>query len=360
MKRELDVALKDNLTKVKILLNIIGSPFNPPILEPNYEDSIELYEIARKNKIGLLFLEKLEEKGKLNNELQLEINKQREAHETLRTTAERAASILNKSDCKYAVVKSKYPFPVVLSDVDILIFGGTKEYKHAIKSMTSSYFELMGEAPLESMLHDKRGKHSEESLEKDPCDVDVYREIGAGYIKYMNKNKFSQSYFSSEITSNGVKLNTLKASCELALNMFHSIYPEKIFTLLLHYYTLFSIKMMDSADKAEFLGICKDQNIAKAVLLILNMIETIQETCFGESPRELTGLREDIGKREYIPIDKLPYNYPTRMLLEIFWGKRKDMVFTASVIRQGMAMLNPKYARYVMAIFKDRQNRETY
>ena len=133
-----------NLSKVKNLLNIIGSPFNRQTLELEDSESVELYDIARKNKIGLLFLETLAEKKKINNELQRELDKQREVQKTLLTTAERAASILNDSGCKYAVVKSRYPFPVVLSDVDILIFGGTKEYDHTIKLMTNSQLRTYG------------------------------------------------------------------------------------------------------------------------------------------------------------------------------------------------------------------------
>ena len=218
----------------------------------------------------------------------------------------------------------------------------------------------MGEAPLESMLHDKRGTHGKERLAKDPCDVDVYKEIGAGYIKYMNKNKFNDGHFSSELTSNGVKLNTLDTPSELAINIFHSVYPEKIFTLLLHYYILYIIKKMSISDRAEFLQICQDQRITKAVHLILNLTETIQEICYGHSPTELTDLRESIGKREFIQINKVPYNYSTRMLLNSFWSKRNDIVFTASAIRQIFAMLNPKYAKYVLTIFRDRQDRDTY
>ena len=78
-----------NLSKVKNLLNIIGSPFNRQTLELEESESVELYDIARKNKIGLLFLETLAEKKKINNELQRELDKQREVQKTLLTTAER-------------------------------------------------------------------------------------------------------------------------------------------------------------------------------------------------------------------------------------------------------------------------------
>ena len=127
----------------------------------------------------------------------------------------------------------------------------------------------MGEAPLESMLHDKRGTHGKERLAKDPCDVDVYKEIGAGYIKYMNKNKFNDGHFSSELTSNGVKLNTLDTPSELAINIFHSVYPEKIFTLLLHYYILYIIKKMSTSDRLNSCRYAKIKELQRLSTLFL-------------------------------------------------------------------------------------------
>ena len=93
---------------------------------------------------------------------------------------------------------------------------------------------------------------------------------------------------------------------------------------------------------------------------MLNLIESIQELCFGAAPAQLSDLRNAFGKREFIGIDRVPYNYPTRMLLHSFWGKKSDFVFASSVMRQISAMLNPRYARYVIDIFKDRKARDTY
>src|SRR5437660_6299838 len=74
---------KNNIDEVKIILNIIGSPFNESknIELVNYA---ELYGIAQKNKIGLLLLESLFT-GQIINGLQSELDKQRLSHNHLHT-----------------------------------------------------------------------------------------------------------------------------------------------------------------------------------------------------------------------------------------------------------------------------------
>jgi hypothetical protein len=296
-------------------------------------------------------------KKKIGHELCEEINTQREKREILRITAERAADILNSSKCKYAIVKSTYFFPVVPNDVDILIFGRNQHYKSALKQLTDMYFDLVAEAPLEAMLHDKRGLHGDQ-LAKDPFDVDLYREIGAGHIRYMNKDKFLNHL--SEIDSNNVKLGILDISGELALNIFHSIYPEKLFTLLLHYHILYTIKAMTQNHIDDFLKVCSDHWINRAAHIALSLAESIQELSFGESPSKLTLLREAFGKKLPIEIRKIPYSYPVRMILSCFWEKKSEVQFTKSALKQAIFMLNPKYARYVLAVLRERQRRDTY
>ena len=254
---------------IKEILNIIGSPFNDP--EPadsNHHDFSILYKIAQKNKIGLLFLESLSEKEALNDQLQNELNKQREIHSIHKVTVERAANIMNQTKCKYAIVKSNYPFPATPNDVDLLIVGRKKEYRGAIEALKANYFELVGkEEPLEICLHDTmRTKHSDnlgkKFVSKDPFDVDIYKEIGAGHIIYMNKLKLINQI--SETTVNNTKVNILNLPAEIALSIFHAIYPERLYTLLLHFHILYVIKKMNSVHKEEFIDICQEQRIKNA------------------------------------------------------------------------------------------------
>jgi len=356
----------NNLQNIKQILNIIGSPFNKP--RYNNLDNCDLpslYKDARKNKIGLLFLESVVKKQEIDNRLTDELSKQREIYKIHNVTVQRAASIINQTKCKYAIVKSNYPFPATPNDVDLLIVDVKEEYRNAINAMESNQFEVIGkEEPLEICLHDAmRARHSDDPrkkfVSKDPFDVDIYKEIGAGHIIYMNKMKLVNQI--SHVTINSTRVNILNSPAELALSIFHAIYPERLYTLLLHFHILYSVKEMTSTHLKQFLDICREHKMQSAAHMILSLTENIQEICFGEIPDEIVGLREALGRRnKEIKIERMPYLIPMKMLLKSFWGKKNDFVFTISIMRQIISMLNPTYAKYVLLVYKDRNTRDTY
>jgi hypothetical protein len=352
---------------VKKILYLIGTPFNSPGSMPIDDDTslLKLYRIAYKNKLGLLFLESVAKQRPLQDVLQDELNKEREKKSTIQRTAQRSATILNYTKLRYAVIKSSYPFPAVPNDVDILILGPSYEYRKAVETMKKNQFVIVGgnEAPLEVCLHDNsRGKHfddpSKDYASKDPFDVDIYKEVGASHIVYMDKKKLLDQVTQTMIDT--TKVNVLTGPAEIALSIFHSIYPERIYTLLLHFHILYAIKGMSRADVSEFVRICRDHHMCKAVTLVLSLTERIQEMCFGKPPADLINLREAVGKRKQVLVRTLPYLYPMRTVLSSFIGKRNDMIFSLSVLRQLISMLNPRYARYIFLVYKDRKNRDTY
>ncbi len=361
-KKRINVStFKGNINEVKRILGAIGSPFNKhQITGLEQYNSHELYKITQKNKIGLLFLQTLD-REQIIGDLKGELNKQTQSYNHLLGTAVRAANILNSTHCRYAVIKSIMPFPAVPGDIDILIFGDRKEYDDAIRSMTANYFENWGvHVPHEEILHDiQRGNRHIDPAIKDPFDVDMYRVLGASYIIYMDKAKLIDQI--SEITINSTKVSALKNPGELAISIFHSIFPERIYTLLLHLYILHTIDKMSSTDIDEFLRICHDHKMSKAALSTISLCETIEEVCFDESPYKITSLREALGRKKSTEIHSVPYRYPFKVILSSFWNKKNDLVFSKSVARQAViTLLNPKIRSRVLAEYNIRSKRDTY
>lgn len=357
-----------NLAKIKTILEVIDSPLGTSRdSDVNYNESLllELYFIAHNNKIGHLFLESIAKKKMLVGKLEEMLHKERQKKEILRITLQRAATIMNEAQIKYVVIKSTYPFPVLPNDVDLLILEGAKKYRNAVDIMKANKFEVVGgdEPPLEICLHDRtRAKHFDDPKKKfaskDPYDVDIYKEIGASYIIYMDKKKLLNHI--SQITIDSTKVNILKPAGEIALEIFHSIYPERLYTLLLHLHILYVIKEMSPADIEVFLSICHKQSFENAMVHVLSLTEIIEEIRLGSPPSKVTDVREAFGRRKRIEISKIPYLYPIGTVLNSFWGKRTDLVFTVSAIRQILSMANPRYARYVLTVHRDRANRDTY
>ena len=138
------------------------------------------------------------------------------------------------------------------------------------------------------------GQHKD-PMTKDSFDVDVYKEVGAGHIIYMDKKKLLAQLDQTSI--DGHLVSTLNPMEEMALSMFHSIFPERMFTLLLHYYILYSILNMSETQMVEFSHTCSEHRLRTAALITLSLSETIQEICFGETPQKLIKLREKLGKK---------------------------------------------------------------
>ena len=111
----------------------------------------------------------------------------------------------------------------------------------------------------------------------------------------------------------------------------------------------------------EFLDICFEHKMSNAANIALSLTQTIQEICFGQSPVELVRLREGLGKnRSEIKLIRLPYLYSIHNVLDAFWGKKVDLVFTISVMKQLTSMLNPRYSLNVVNVHKTRSKRDSY
>jgi hypothetical protein len=344
---------------LKIVVKTIGTPFNKPLKDQlNGFEIIDLYNFAKNNKIGLLFLESLPE-NILVGEIREELEKQREYHRNLKQTAIRIATLLNTVGCKYAIIKSHFPFPAVPADVDLIVFGDNAEYNKIVNIVSNNAFEKLGEAPLELLFHDtSRGVQHGDPASKDAFDVDVYKEIGAGRIIYIDKRKIIDQISHNSI--DGQKMLMLKPSGEIAVSIFHSIFPERIFTLLLYYQITYAIMNMPQKQINEFIRICANHKLKMAGRIVLSLCETVHEICFEEPLNKLVELRKELGGKVQIIPDKLPYNYPTRLILDAFWSKRNDPVFAISFFKQIISMINPKYAKYVVSVHKDRKDRDTY
>lgn len=347
---------KENTSKVKNLLNIVGTPFNDSNFE-NLENSNfkELYHLAFKNKIELLFLESLEKNG-LIGDLKGELDNQRQRMKLQRKTWGRVIDVLNETKCKYAVIKSIFPFSAVPNDIDIIMLGNDDEYYHSIEFLKKNQFKILGEAKLEINLIDTTTTNLKNYYAVN--EIDLYKEVGASRLIYMNKKKLANYIQENEI--NGRKVGALKPYAEMAVSSFHTIYPERMYTLLIHLFILDTIKKMNLSNIDELIRLCKEQSINNGILNTLRVTETVQEKVFGEIPKELSYLRNQFGKKKNIELNDLPYIYPMKILLNSLWGKRKERTFVISAFRQAVAMLNPRTTNFVIKIHKERASRDTY
>lgn len=341
------------------LLKVIGTPFDESkFIDLTNLEVEQLYRIASKNKIGLLFLESLAKMRPLAN---LESDYEVLQHKYLQIldTASRIGSILNRIPCAYAIIKTLMPFHAVPNDVDVVILGTDQDFKTAVSKVLENSFILLGEAPLEFCFHDTNGGLHEDPKIKDPFDVDIYKEVGASHVIYMDKKKLTKFVVEREV--NCEKIQVLMPPAELAISIFHSIFPERMYTLMLHYQILNHLNDMDNSDFQKFISILSESKISNAILSVLSITETIQEKVFGYCPGKIKELRQSLGtERPLVDVVDLPYVYPLESILKSFWQKKLDLTFTKSLLRQTLNLLNPAMTTHVLTELTKRSHRDTY
>jgi hypothetical protein len=348
----------NSLEKTKFLLQIINSPYNTPKkLELTEKIIQDLYRFALKNKIGLLFLESLEKIYDITF-LKDELKEQQNLQNLQRGTFCRTINVVSKIKCNYAVVKTIFPFSAIPNDIDIIILDNDLMYKKVIEQLVENNFHILGEAPLEVNLRDMTTAKTKDPEAKQWEDIDIYKEIGASHLTYMDKTKFVKYLVMENV--NGIDVMVLSNPAELAVSIFHALYPERIYTLLLHFNILYKIKNMNSDDIQDFVTICNEQNMTNVVLETLRVTESIQELCFNEIPEQLHNIREKFGMKEKTTLHKIPYIFPIRVMLNSFWEKKFERKFVYSMLRQSIALFNPKTADFVIKQYKDRSIRDTY
>ena len=351
------------------LLRVLGSPFIPEReLPKDKDDASELYNYATKNKIGLLYLEALKDQGKLEDfGLRLKYEEERKKHNKQSITAIRISKLFNSSDVNYAIFKSIMPFPATPNDVDVIHFGSDEEYEKAVEIMLQSdYMEVKGEVDAEQrMFHDARdGMLEPHPPEKDVYDIDLYQNISASYVLYLDKRKLGK--YVTEINMSGSKLKVLKPEAELVAIIIHSIIPEQLCTLFVYYAMLHHLERKNSEEIDRFIDIAKENNVTFSVKAHCSLVAELHRVAHGFVPEEIKEILVKLGnetrEKKFLVKNgfKMPHKYSLSAVLRILLEKMREREFRRSVLKQMVFMLNPRLAKWVIYNIFWRRRRETY
>jgi len=361
--KEIGIKLVDKNQTINIL-SLIGSPFcktNPASF--GNCTSQDFFQCAKNNKISLLFLDKLKDNQCLNGfEIDYEILCKKKLEHLI--TIKKIAHFLNKKGCKYIIVKSIMPFPYIPNDVDIIVMESSDRFNEIIECAKSNSYNIIGVAPLETMIHDNRNEQHKDPREKDIYDIDLYREFGAINIIYLDKHKIGK--YLTEIELMGQTISILKPEAELAVVIVHSIFPEQIFTLHLYYTILFYLAEMNKAEIEKFIKIAEENSITYAVKTVISLIAVLHEEAHGFIPDKVEFLISELGKNihEISGLQKnrldTPYIYKFSTVMLTLIEKFKEKKSAKSIILQSIRMANPKTMSYVSKVVLERRSRETY
>lgn len=329
------------------LLKIIGSPFHE---KGAYQPSIDirhlssLYKLAFENRVELLFLYALKNNNILKG-LEAELIEMENRCATTRQIAAQTSHILTDAGIKHAIFKSIKPYPATPNDTDVVCFGKEKEYQKGLKALTDEGYVIQAYAPMQTLLYHPWGEGKVGPGKKGGTYyVDFYRGVAVDYYEYVSKSVLSKYCIEREVE--GVKTVLLSAEPELAIVMFHNVFPEKTFQLEHFYLCLYGISNPDFNISC-FIDFTEKNAMVKAVRSNLTIIELLHEEVFGTVPDTVKNLLDRWGREKSI-IETLKNNhyritfiFPARLFWKVFLHKQKDPFSRRSLVRQGIHMLNP-------------------
>jgi len=366
------------------LLRVIGSPLarEKERFSADAYESVELYDLAVRNKVSLLYLEALKQQGKLDR-LKAKYDEEQANYLRVLEATARAAAILDAADIEYTVFKTIKPYPAVPSDVDIMVLGN--HHREAIRVLLKA-----GYIPLLSNVVDTAALKSEEDYEnaieiltkptydrahisptgltfidsKCHVHIDLQQELAVSHVVYMDKNKFTQHLNSARLLG-GMKVKTLAPELDLATVMAHSLVEQR-YTLGEFYSFLYYLSGMDEEQVSNFINTVKQNRLRSAVRTLATITAQLHKEAYGTIPEKLGSILDELGsdaaEAKHLRQNnfEIPHQYKVLTVVKFLLEKSGEPRFSKSVLTQLIKMLNPNLAKLVIRELIGMRRRETY
>jgi hypothetical protein len=338
------------------LLRTIGSPLigkKEPFVSG--VESLELYDLAVKNKITLLYLVSLKQQGKLNK-LKKIYDAEHAKYLKFLDSIVKASKILDAADIEYVIFKTIRPYPAVPGDVDVLLMGTTATYvKTNELFLQAGYKEWISEgvSPTLPDLIDPGGG----------IVVDLQDELEVSYVIYMDKNKFRGHIFKRGILPE-VEIKTLTPEYDLATTIMHS-QTHNLYLLGEFYTLLYVLSGMNEREIDDFVAVLTENKITAAAKSFVTITSVLHKAAYGIIPEKLEYVRGELGyekleaKRLVKSDFKMPHRYDISTLIKVILEKMWEKRFRMSVGMQMVKMLmNPRLIMFmIVEVFEMRRKK---
>ena len=354
------------MSKTYELIKIIGSPFVKKIPEVDQETLTRVYDQAFADRVALLYLT-LHRKGKswnphLEKEYQALHTRRKN---TLRVIGDIGESLNRHGINDYAIFKSLKPYPATPNDTDVIVFGNRNKFTSALDTLYDKNYLFHEWAPMQTtLIHpDGRGKTGK-GKKGGTWYVDMYSDISTDYFLYIDKRSLAP-YVETRLVD-GRPVRNVRKEIELAIILFHNVFPERTFQLEHFYMPLYHLAEKDF-DVNIMLRFARDQKLVRALSCNLTLVAYIHKKIFGFVPDRIESILGRIGRNRtelgrFIKQGEVtPYMISPRTFWQTFLDKTHDPAAFKSLILQGLHMLNPIFFVDVMQSLYNRfSERGTY
>lgn len=347
--------------QMRLFFELVGSPFVPR--EPRTftdEELLSAYDQAFPNRIALLYLSMHRRPGwdpRLEEKYQALHQREQRTFDVIARVAEH----LNRWDsANYVVFKSIKPYPATPNDTDVICLGEDADYERMYQHLLAAGYHFHEWAPQQRTIYDARGEGKVGLGKKGGTYyIDLYTEISTDYFSYMNKRRFRPFVVTRDVL--GVPVKLLRPEPELAVVMFHSVFPERTFQLEHFYVPLYTFQQPDF-DLDTFIRFSREAGVAYAVSTQCSLIARLHLEHFGFVPEPVDRILRELGSnvREVRQLERMklttPYMFTPRTFWLAFAGKTLEWHSFKSLLVQGVKMLNPKFFLDVMRSIRRRMS----
>lgn len=279
------------------LIRVVGSPFvdkKPEICEARL---LSIYDQAFKDRVGLLYLS-IHRKPEWHDDLEQKFqNLNERRNKTLEVVSTLGATLNDYGVEKYAIFKSLKPYPATPNDTDIINFGKQKQFKAVLDHLYANGYEFHEWAPMQTTLIHPHGIGKTGKGKKGGTYyIDMYSDISTDYFLYIDKRSLIPYVETRPIL--GSEIQNLRKEVELAIILFHNIFPERTFQLEHFYMPLYHLKE-DDFDLDVMIKFAEDQKLSRALASNLTLVEYIHKTVFGFVPERIVYLLDRWGRNVY-------------------------------------------------------------
>ena len=340
-----------------LLLQILGSnpiyTTNINLIKNISEKKVhELYLHAKINKIGYTFLKALENDGIINHypELVEELIKQEEIFNKHRESLKIISDVLTDLNVDHVFIKTIYDFPVLPSDIDVLIRD--KLSKELIDALRRRGFILFDKGPHFVSVYNTL---VDPTIPRDKMnyDIDIYDEISLDYVVYLDKE-----YCFNDLKINLDKLKKVPSpEYELLIQLNHSIF-EHLYTLL-HFYTF--MKILSDIDIVKLRRLAKATRSERVLSYTATTTLGIITSANLAIEKKLLHVLEDLANEELlIDVNTMPYRFALTQIFQVLLEKAKKPIYSYHMLNFILHLINPRHLNHVVNQLVARRRRQTY
>jgi len=346
------------MTHTYELIKIIGSPFTGERPDVPFDELENIYDKAFADRVALLYLTIYRKDGwpqALEEKFQ-NLNDRRD--KTLDVVATLGRSLNQFSVNDYAIFKSLKPYPATPNDTDVINFGDKKHFDDVLNHLYAEGYLFHEWAPMQTTLIHPKGKGKTGKGKKGGIYyIDMYSDISTDYFLYIDKRSL-KPYVETRVI-NGQEIQNIRKEVELAIILFHNVFPERTFQLEHFYMPLYHLKE-DDFDVDVMIEFTEKQKLARGVATNLTFVEHIHKEIFGFAPDKVVKLLDRWGRNQW-ELERFrksgketPYMISPKTFWLTFFDKIQDSAAFKSLIVQGVHMLNPVFFFDVMRSLKYR------